>query len=138
MRKLIMAQTVQTPKSRLPHVEYLDIHENGALREVAVVKKWEDGSISYIDIELLDRTDKGRLKAALMDVHADKDPLHVVLSRRTESNGMNSLDYFHPLVKLKRGKNAINTMQSGGLANVRPTSTKSIADGFTNPMDATL
>ena len=130
-----MSRQVQ---SKLPHVEYLDIADNGVLREVAIVKKWDDGSISYIDIELLDRIDKGRLKAALMDVHVDKDPLFVILGRRTESNGMNALDYFHPLVKLKRAKGAVNTMQTGGLNSVRPTSTKGIADGFTNPMDATL
>ena len=130
-----MTQQVQ---SKLPHVKYLDISGNGTLREVAVVKEWDDGSVSYIDIELLDRTDKGRLKAALMDVHADKDPLFIILSRRTESNGMNSLDYFHPLVKMKRSENAVNTLQTGGLNSVRPVSGKGIAEGFTNPMDATL
>lgn len=124
------------PKSQFPHVRFEDVNDNGLLREVAIVKDWGNGSFSYIDIALLDRIDKGRLKTALMSLHADKDELYEILSRTRFSNGINGLDYFHPLVKLKGSKGMINTIQGGGLAGARPESNKLIGSEFSNPDEA--
>ncbi len=105
--------------SFIKHVDYLDVEDNGQLREVAVVKRWEDGSVSYIDVSLLDNVDKGRLKYIIEGVHADKYQLFELLSQARLNNGLNALDYFHPIVKMKRAPGHVNTTTGGGLSTVR-------------------
>lgn len=122
----------------LRHVFYVDINDDGQLREVFVVKKWEDGSLSYIDISSLDVIDKGRLKKVVMSHHADKYQGWELLDMERLSNGLNGLDYFHQVTKLKRMPGSINTVFGGGLANVKPEGGKVIGSDFTDTSGGTL
>jgi hypothetical protein len=120
MAKNQVSTKVGTASSNeIKHVEYLDVDDSGQLKEVAVVKRWDDGSVSYINIKLLDNVDKGRLKGILEGVHADKYELFELLSQARLTNGLNALDYFHPLVRIKRAKGHIDTVQGGGLNSVK-------------------
>lgn len=120
------------------HVYLVDINDDGQLFEVAVVK--EDpasGSLIYINIALLDNTDKARLKKIVSSVHADKYALWELMSQERLPNGYNALDYFHQMVRIKNAPGYVNTSMGGGLLGVRPESA-SIAGGFTNPDQASL
>lgn len=139
----VKAEKAKAPEAKKPvipkqatsfkHVYLVDIHDDGQLREVAVVK--EDpgsGSLIYIDIVLLDNVDKARLKKIVQSVHADKYSLWELMSQERLPNGYNALDYFHQMVRIKNAPGYVNTSMGGGLLGVRPESA-SIAGGFTNP-----
>lgn len=92
------------------HLDYIDVQDNGQRREVAVLKRWEDGSFSYVDTAVLDGIDRGRLKSIIQSVHADKYELWELMSMTTLNNGLIALDYFHQLAKIKRAKGSINVI----------------------------
>lgn len=119
--------------TRFPHIFMLDVADNGQLREVAVVKEDEGGSIYYIDIVSLDNFDKGRIKTLVTSQHANVYPLWDLMSQQTLSNGKNALDYFHQLVKVKQGAQSANNVFGGGLASVRAEGMGLVAQEFTNP-----
>lgn len=120
------------------HVFLVDINDDGQLREVAVVKEEANGTLYYVDIMSLDNFDKGRLKKIVTNQHADKYPLWELMAQETLSNGKNGLDYFHQLVKVKHGKNHVNTSMGGGLGGVPIESSKVIGTGFSDPSSATV
>lgn len=123
----------------LRHIFYMDVNDDGVLREIAVVKKWEDGSISYIDVALCDNIDKGRIKKVVLGHHADKYQLWELLDMERLSNGLNGLDYFHQMTKMKRMPGtSVNTVFGGGLAHVKAESNAMIGTGFTDPSSATM
>lgn len=94
-------EKVASQKTQFAHVERVDIHDTGSLREVAIMKRFENGSFSYIDTALLDQLDKSRLKGIVQSVHADKYDLWELCEQTTLSNGLNALDYFHQMVRTK-------------------------------------
>ena len=125
------------------HVYYFDQLGDGRLKEVAVVKidKEESGkilSLYYIDVALLDITDKGRLKTIITGRHADKYALWDLLSQSTLSNGKNALDYFHQLTKVEHGQGAVTTGFKGGLADVPVQSGSIVGSEFSDPTSAAL
>lgn len=123
----------------LRHVFYMDVNDDGILREIALVKKWEDGSISYVDIALCDNIDKGRLKKVVTGHHADKYQLWELLDMERLSNGINGLDYFHQMTRMKRMPGtSVNTVFGGGLANVRAESNQMVGSGFTDTASGTM
>lgn len=127
----------------LNHIFYLDVEGDGKLREVAVTKmvKNQDGAIQelrYIDIALLDQVDKGRLKALVTNVHANKYELWDLMSQNQLNNGKNALDYFHQLTRIVRGPGAVNTALGGGLAGVRAESSQVIGAEFSPPDSGVL
>ena len=122
----------------LRHVFYVDINDDGQLREIFLVKKWEEGSISYIDTQSLDTIDKGRIKKIVLSPHADKYAGWELLDMERLSNGLNGLDYFHQVTKLKRMPGAINTVFGGGLATVRAEGSKVIGSEFSDPSSASI
>jgi len=119
--------------TRFPHIFMLDVADNGQLREVAVVKEDEGGSIYYIDIVSLDNFDKGRIKTLVTSQHATMYPLWDLMSQQTLSNGKNALDYFHQLVRVKQGAQHANNVFGGGLSSVRAEGSGLIGQEFTNP-----
>lgn len=123
--------------TRFNHVFLVDVADNGALREVAVVKEEANGTIYYVDIASLDNFDKGRLKSLVTSQHADKYPLWDLMSQATLSNGKNALDYFHQLVKVKQAPGSVNTALGGGLAGVMPQNNSMVGSGFTDPTSGT-
>jgi hypothetical protein len=125
------------------HVYYFDQLGDGRLKEVAVVKIDKDDSgkilsLYYIDVGLLDITDKGRLKTIITSRHADKYALWDLLSQNTLSNGKNALDYFHQLTKVEHGQGAVTTAFTGGLANVPSQGNSIIGSEFSDPASAAL
>jgi hypothetical protein len=125
------------------HVFLFDIEGNGQFKEIVIVKmvKNEHGAISslrYIDVALLDKVDKGRLKTAVTSRHADKYELWDLLSQMTLSNGLNGLDYFHQLTKAVNGPGSVNTFMGGGLASVQGESSAMVGAAFSDPTSASL
>jgi hypothetical protein len=124
----------------LKHVFYIDVADNGQFKEVAVVKEWPNGSLSYIDISLIDNVDRGRLKKVLTGGHADKYPLWDLLSQERLSNGKNALDYFHQMVKVKKAPGHVDNLMTGGGSlfdpSVRAESSAVVGSAFTDTASA--
>lgn len=127
------------PAKKLSHVAYEDVNGDGVRREVVIVKRWGDGSYSYIDTQVLDYIDKGRLKAILLSQHADKYEMFELLNMTKLNNGMNALDYFHQLTKIKRVKGSVNVTGGGSsIMDSRPVAGQMPGSEFTNPGEAKL
>lgn len=124
--------------SKLPHVYLCDVDDSGLLKEILVVKKFEDGSVYYVEIDGLHNIDKGRIKKIVSSQHADKYECWELLAMSKLSNGMNALDFFHTNnVKVKRPKGA--RASTSGLESVQAYGTdKMVGSDFTNPAEATL
>jgi hypothetical protein len=120
------------------HVYLVDINDNGQLREVAVIKEEQNGSLIYIDIASLDIIDKGRLKKFVTSMHADKYPLWELMSLDRLSNGYNGLDYFHQMARTKYAPGHVNTAMGGGLGGVRAEASQMPGTGFSDPNSATI
>lgn len=117
------------------HIEHIDVNDDGILEQVAVVKRWEDGSLSYIDISTLGDIDKGRLKAIITSQHADKYELWELMDQTTLSNGLNALGFFHnSFIEMKLSQNAKAARYGGGLETARFKETGSIIGAeFSDP-----
>jgi hypothetical protein len=124
--------------SGLPHIFLCDVDDSGLLKEIMLVKKFNDGSLYYVEIDPLHNIDKGRIKKIVTSQHADKYECWELLSMSRLSNGMNALDFFHTNnVKIKRPKGA--RASNAGLDSVQAyTSDKVIGSDFVNPAEATL
>lgn len=126
----------------MKHVYYVDINDNGQFKEVAVVKEWPNGSLSYIDIALIDNVDRGRLKKVLTGGHADKYPLWELLAQERLSNGKNGLDYFHQMVRTKKAPGHVDNLMTGGGSlfdpGVRSESSAVIGSQFTDTASAVV
>ena len=130
--------TIELQPTSLPHIFLCDVDDSGLLKEIAVVKRFKDGSIYYLEIDALHAIDKSRIKKIVTSQHADKYELWELMSQSRLSNGMNALDFFHSNnVKAKRPKGA--RASSGGLEEVPAYGTdKMIGSEFVNPAEATL
>lgn len=131
--------TIELQETSLPHVFLCDVDDSGLLKEILVVKKFQDGSIYYVEIDPLHSIDKGRIKKIVSSPHANKYECWELLSQARLSNGMNALDFFHSNnVKVKRPRGARAAQQS--LANVAAYGDdgKMIGSDFVNPAEAQL
>lgn len=123
-------------KTSLPHIFLADVDDSGLMKEIMVVKKDQDGTLHYIEIDPLHPIDKSRIKKIVTSQHADKYEAWELLSQSKLSNGINALDFFHANnVKVKRPRGA--RASSGGLASVTAYSKDDmIGSDFTNPAEA--
>jgi len=130
--------SIELKPTNMPHIFLCDVDDSGLLKEIMVVKKFNDGSIYYIDIDPLHMIDKGRIKKIISSPHADKYEAWELLSQARLSNGMNALDFFHSNnVKVKRPKGA--RANTGGLESIAAYGTdKMIGSDFVNPAEANL
>lgn len=87
-------------KSRIPHIEWIDLKGNGVLTECAVFREDGFGNVYYMEVPNLDSIDKSRLSKILQSRNAETFELWDLMSQVTLNNGMNSLEYFHQLVKV--------------------------------------
>ncbi len=95
-----------------PHVEWLDLDQNGVLTECAIMKKDPNGNIYHFSVASLDLVDKKRLRDILTSRNANNFPLWDLMQQVTLPNGVNALDYFHQLVKVQTpGGQIIDPMQ---------------------------
>ena len=123
------------------HIYECDIDDSGLLRQIALLKKFKDGSICYIDVAPLHDIDKRRIKKIITSQHADKYELWELMSQSKLNNGMNALDFFHTnFAKVKRPLGAkasgpADTLESVSGAGVSDTM---IGSNFVNPAEATL
>lgn len=133
-------QNIELTPTSLPHIFLCDVDDSGLMKEIALVKKFKDGSIYYIEVEGLHKIDKSRLKKIVTSQHSDKYELWELMSQSKLSNGMNALDFFHSNnVKVKRPRGA-RASQGQGLESVTSLGDNGVMIGsnFTNPAEATL
>lgn len=85
-----------------PHIAWADIHGNGTIVEIAVVAlDNNNGDLYFIPIASLDSVDSNRLLNIIMKRDAAKYPLWDLMSNTTLKNGLNALEYFNQLVKVR-------------------------------------
>jgi len=87
-------------KGNIPHTEWIDLKGNGVLVECAILKEDDNGNKHYIEIPNLDDIDKRRLVSILNNRNVKNFELWDLMSQVTLNNGVNSLAYFHQLVKV--------------------------------------
>ena len=133
------AQSFELLPTTLKHIFLLDIQDNGQLREVAVMKKWENGSVSYIDVGLLDNIDRGRMKDIVTGMHKDNYELYELMFQKKLSNGINALEYFNQLTKHKLTPGSNTSALGGSLSGVRAEkSSNMVGAEFTDPTSGVL
>lgn len=122
------------------HIDLMELDESGIKREVAVLKRWKDGSVSYIQVDTLDKYDVGRIRSAIEGPLGDKYELHEILALTKLNNGMNALDFFHQLAKVKRPDGTRALPQSRrSVRNTRATGTgNTIGAEFSDPTSAAV
>lgn len=90
------------PQAPLPHVRRLDIYKDGIEQDVVVMKEDPyNGDLYLIPINDLDRIDKDRMLKILQHREANRLPLYELMSYEYLGNGMNALEFFHQLVKVR-------------------------------------
>lgn len=82
-----------------PHIEWLELHNDGILHECAIMKRDPLGNVLFFKTNDLDEIDKRRLAGILMDRNAKNFELWDLMAQKTLGNGMNALAYFHQLVR---------------------------------------
>lgn len=102
--------------SAYPHVEWIDLYNNGQLHEVAVVKRDHIGNIYFISLRDLDIVDKRRIAGILSNRNAASVELYELLSQITLGNGVNALEYFHQLVKVRGVNGHVEKPQVGRIS----------------------
>jgi hypothetical protein len=99
---------------RLPHVQWVDLEDNGVAVEVVVVKRDKySGDLYFIRTDRLDPIDQNRLVKILERRDASRYELWDLLGNTTLGNGMNALEYFHQLVKVMTPSGVFLTPSSG-------------------------
>ena len=83
------------------HVQYLDLFGNGILKEVVVVKEEINGDKYFIQTDVLDMVDLERLRHILDKRDSNMYPMWDLMGQTMLRNGMNALEYFHQLVRVK-------------------------------------
>lgn len=87
------------PSQQYPHIEWIELYNDGILHECAVMKRDRYGNVFFFKTNELDDIDKRRLASILADRNAYNFELYDLMSQRTLGNGVNALTYFHQLVK---------------------------------------
>lgn len=111
-----------------PHIAWVDLHNNGTVVELAVIAiDQRTGDLYFIPIASLDAIDRVRLTYIVGKRDAHKYPLWDLMSNTTLKNGINALEYFQQLVKVRSVSGQIFAPNSGrmGIAaqhmSARPT-----------------
>lgn len=90
----------RTIQASLPHIVWIDLHNDGVMHECALMKEDELGNKYIFELASLDRIDKGRLTRILQDRNVESFELWDLMANVTLNNGVNALEYFHQLVKV--------------------------------------
>ena len=87
---------------QLPHVEWIDLNDNGVAVECIIIKRDpRSGDLYYIKTEDLDPIDRNRMTSILRKRDAGRYELWDLLSNTTLGNGENALEFFHQLVRVR-------------------------------------
>lgn len=109
----------------IPHLRGIDLRNTGVVDEVLVMKEdRRNGDIYYIAVSDLDDIDKARIRKILAKRDAHRVSLPELMASETLRNGMNALEFFHQLVKIRTMSGKILPVGSGkrGLGAVAPPS----------------
>jgi hypothetical protein len=87
-------------KSKYPHIEWINLNNEGTLTECAVMKRDTLGNTFFIKLDSLDMIDKNRLFKIVTNRNAEVYELWDLMSNVTLGNGVNALTYFHQLAKV--------------------------------------
>jgi hypothetical protein len=90
---------VQKAPNSLPHIEWIELHNDGILHECAIMKRDASGNVLFFKTNDLDEIDKKRLAGILMDRNARTFELWDLMANKTLGNGVNALTYFNQLVR---------------------------------------
>lgn len=104
---------IKRATSKYPHVEWLDLKNDGTLIECAIMKRDDAGNTYYFEIGSLDEIDKQRLFRIIVSRNSSQYPLWDLMGQVTLGNGINALEYFHQLVKVLTPSGQILTPQLG-------------------------
>lgn len=97
-----MTNEVHGIKTNVPHVEWLDLHNDGVAHEIIILSRnGVTGDLYFISMTDLDQIDKVRIARVLQKKDAAKLPLWELLANETLKNGMNALEFFHQLAKIR-------------------------------------
>jgi hypothetical protein len=96
-----------------PHVEWLNLYNDGTVVECAVMKRDGLGNTHFIALKDLDLIDKRRLASILASRQATQFELWDLMSQVTLGNGVNALTYFHQYVKTRTSSGHIMTPTEG-------------------------
>lgn len=105
--------TITAHKGTYPHIEWIDLKNNGVLVECAVMKRDTFGNIYYIEVPSLDVVDRKRMARIMTHRNAPITELWDLMSQITLNNGVNALDYFHQLVKVITPQGVIMNPRAG-------------------------
>jgi hypothetical protein len=107
------SKMISTKKGNLPHVEWIDLKGDGVFHECCVLKRDSLGNIMFFPVNALDRVDRRRLGRILSSRLAPQMECWDLLSQQTLNNGVNALEYFHPLVKTITSSGKVYNPQQG-------------------------
>ena len=105
--------TVRAEKGNIPHTEWIDLKGNNVLVECAILKEDANGNKHYIEIPNLDDIDKRRLVSILNNRNVNNFELWDLMSQVTLNNGVNSLAYFHQLVRVITSEGVVMNPRDG-------------------------
>ena len=100
-------------QGKLPHIFWIDLNNDGMFVECAVMKKDNFGNIYFFPLTAIDEIDKRRLAKIVSNRNAAHFELWDLMSNITLNNGVNALDYFHQLVRMKTPSGREITPQKG-------------------------
>ena len=121
------------------HVFLADVDDTGFMKQILVLKKFEDGTIYYVDIDSLQPIDKARIKKIISLPHASNYSCWELFIQNRLENGINALMFFHQnCMKIKRPKGARASTSGLEHINVAGITDKMIGSDFTNPAEAQL
>lgn len=110
--------TLKTRKSAIPHIEWIDLTDNGVYVECAVMKKDGRGNMYIIPLNKLDGVDLLRMHDIVSNRNAKSYALWDLMSQITLGNGINALFYFHQLVDMVTSNGQILKPRLGVVGNV--------------------
>ena len=85
-----------------PHIEWVDLDNNGVAVEIVVMKRDQgSGDLYYIKVADMDQIDRDRLVNILQKRDAGRYELWDLLHNTTLANGENALEFFHQMVKVQ-------------------------------------
>ena len=94
-------------KGKYPHIEWLDLGQNGVLVECAIMKREKNGDVYFFSLEQVDQIDKARLARIVRSRNANLFDLYDLMSQTTLGNGVNALIYFQQLTKVRTASGQI-------------------------------
>jgi hypothetical protein len=82
-------------------IEWLPVNGPDFLQECAVLKRFNNGEISFVPLASLDKIDMARLKSIITSRSSQlHNELYNLLAEQFLGNGENALSYYHQLAKI--------------------------------------